>query len=178
LDGRGGRFSLGSRRFAFRLGLWSPPWPGRALAFREHAEQRVDLDGLAFLGEISPSVPADRRRNLERHLVGFQFDQRLVRLDGIARLLEPLPMVASVTDSPSVGTRISFAINPDPSLSHPVFAAYRCVSHHFPIPASRPAKAGLNPGSPCQMRYRGTPPVVLVADISPVAVEALAERPA
>jgi hypothetical protein len=90
LGGRGGRFSLGSRRFAFRLGLGLRLGRGRStLAFGDLCQQRVDLDRLAVLGENFAQGSGDRRGNLDRDLVGFQFHQRLVHLHGVAHLLEP-----------------------------------------------------------------------------------------
>ena len=59
-------------------------------AFRDLAEQRADRDGLAVLGGDLAEHAGGRRRHLDRHLVGFELDQRLVDRDRIARLLEPL----------------------------------------------------------------------------------------
>ena len=62
----------------------------RAGAFLDLAEQRADRDGLAVLGGDIAEHAGGRRRHLDRHLVGFELDQRLVDRDRIARLLEPL----------------------------------------------------------------------------------------
>jgi hypothetical protein len=62
----------------------------RAFAFVEHAEQRVDLDGVAFLDQDLAQRAGGRRRHFQRHLVGFQFHQRLAVVHGIAGFLEPL----------------------------------------------------------------------------------------
>ena len=51
------------------------------------------------------------RRNLDRHLVRLELDQRLVGLDRVAGFLNHLPTIASVMLSPRVGTRISVAIS-------------------------------------------------------------------
>jgi hypothetical protein len=59
------------------------------LALGDMRQQRVDLDRLAVLGEDLAQRAGDRRGHFDRDLVGFQFDQRLVDLDGVARLLEP-----------------------------------------------------------------------------------------
>ena len=81
------------------------PVPRRRLPDR--AEQRADRDRIAVLGRDVGQHAGGRRRHLERDLVGLELDQRLVDRTASPGLLEPLPMVASVTDSPSVGTRIS-----------------------------------------------------------------------
>ena len=54
------------------------------------AEQRADGDRLAFLGDDLVEHAGGRRRHFDRHLVGFELDQRLVDGDGVADLLEPL----------------------------------------------------------------------------------------
>ena len=46
----------------------------------------------------------DRRRHFDADLVGFEAGDGLIGRDGLAGLLEPLAEVASVIDSPSVGT--------------------------------------------------------------------------
>ena len=61
----------------------------RAGAFLDLAEQRADRDRLAILGGDLAEHAGGRRRHLDRHLVGFELDQRLVDRDGVARLLEP-----------------------------------------------------------------------------------------
>jgi hypothetical protein len=68
-------------------------WPGRfaGAACGDRAKQRAHFNGVAFVGNNLAQRSARRGRHFNRHLVGFQFDQRLVRLDRIARLLEPLP---------------------------------------------------------------------------------------
>ena len=53
------------------------------------AQQRADRDRLPGLGGDLRQHARGRRVDLERHLVGLQFDQRLVRLDDVAALLEP-----------------------------------------------------------------------------------------
>ena len=58
-------------------------------AFLDLAEQRADADGLAVLGRDLAEHAGGRRRHFQRHLVGLEFDQRLVDGDGVARLLEP-----------------------------------------------------------------------------------------
>ena len=63
----------------------------RPAAFLDLAEQRADRDGLAVLRPRSLRQHAGGgRRHFDRHLVGFELDQRLVDGDGVARLLEPL----------------------------------------------------------------------------------------
>ena len=78
---------------------------------RSRAAPSLIAPSRAPTATVSPSLTAIsrqhagcRRGTSMRDLVGFEFDQRLVDCDGIARLLEPLAIVASVTDSPNVGT--------------------------------------------------------------------------
>ena len=54
-----------------------------------HAQQRADRHCVALFGDNLAERAAGRRIDLQRHLVGLQFDQRLVRLHGVAALLEP-----------------------------------------------------------------------------------------
>ena len=80
----GGRLARrGGRRRAARRGA-----AARA-AGEERAEQRADRDRLARLGGDFRQHAGGRRVDLERHLVGLQFDQRFVRLHDVAALLEP-----------------------------------------------------------------------------------------
>ena len=61
-----------------------------AAARRDGAEQCADRDGVAVLGGDFRQHAGGRRRHFDRHLVGFEFDQRLVDGDRVAWLLEPL----------------------------------------------------------------------------------------
>ena len=69
---------------ACRLGGGAPApsliWPSSA----------PTRDGLAVLGRDLGEHAGGGRRHLDRHLVGFELDQRLVDRDGVAGLLEPL----------------------------------------------------------------------------------------
>jgi hypothetical protein len=56
----------------------------------DHAKQGCDANRFAFLGHDFAEYTGRRRVDFERDLVSFKLDQRLIRLDGIARLLEPL----------------------------------------------------------------------------------------
>ncbi len=58
-------------------------------AFLDLAEQCADRDGFAVLGRDFRQHAGGGRRHLDRHLVGFQFDHRLVGGDGVAGVLEP-----------------------------------------------------------------------------------------
>ena len=51
---------------------------------------KADLDGLAILRDDFGENAGGGRRHLDRHLVGFEFDERFIRRDALARLLEPL----------------------------------------------------------------------------------------
>src|SRR5699024_2331669 len=53
-------------------------------------DDRTDVDGVVDLGEDLDQGAGDRRRNLGVDLVGGDLEQRLVNLDGVADLLEPL----------------------------------------------------------------------------------------
>ena len=64
-------------------------------------------DGLAVLGGDLGQHAGGRRGHFDRHLVGLELDQRLVGATASPTFLNHLPTVASVTDSPRVGTRIS-----------------------------------------------------------------------
>ena len=64
--------------------------PRGAGAFLDRSQHRADADGRALL-HLDVGENAGRRcRHLHRHLVGLELDQRLIGLDGVARLLEPL----------------------------------------------------------------------------------------
>ncbi len=93
------RFRFGFRGFGFRfrLGLgffWLFLPGGRsgclALAFADLAQERADLDRLAVLDHDFAEHAGSGRRHFDRHLVGLELDQRLIRRHLIARLLEPL----------------------------------------------------------------------------------------
>jgi hypothetical protein len=63
---------------------------GGAAARADRAEQCADGDRFpVFCGNFRQHA-GGRSRHLDRHLVGFEFDQRLVDSDRFARLLEPL----------------------------------------------------------------------------------------
>src|SRR5262249_35113777 len=62
----------------------------RSRGFSDLTEQRADRDRLAVLGRDVAEHAGCRGGHLDRHLVGLEFDQRLVDSDRIARLLEPL----------------------------------------------------------------------------------------
>ncbi|MGY4304685.1 hypothetical protein ACVIJ6_001928 [Bradyrhizobium sp. USDA 4369] len=53
------------------------------------AEQRADGNRLAVLGDDLAERAGRRSRHLDRHLVGFELDERLVDRHGVAGLLEP-----------------------------------------------------------------------------------------
>ena len=62
---------------------------GRARTLLDAAEQRADRDRLAVLRRDIAERARSGRRHLDRHLVGFELDQRLVDRDRVTRLLEP-----------------------------------------------------------------------------------------
>ena len=98
---RGRLLGLGGRR----RGL------GCRAARLDLAEQGAGRDGLAVLDHDFGQHPCARRIHFERDLVGLEFQQHLVRLDRRRpAFLNHLPIVASETDLPRVGTRISVAI--------------------------------------------------------------------
>ena len=55
----------------------------------DRAEHGADIHGVAFLDGDFGQDAGGGRRNLDRHLVGFEFNKRFVGLHGVARLLEP-----------------------------------------------------------------------------------------
>ena len=61
----------------------------RGAGFGDLAEQGADADGLAVLGGDFRQHAGGGRVDFERHLVGFELDERLVGLDGVAGLFEP-----------------------------------------------------------------------------------------
>jgi hypothetical protein len=93
----------GLRSFFFRLLLFRAGVAGlrllglliglggrrRAGAFLDRAEQRANRDRIAVLDRNIGEHTRRRCRHLDGDFVGFQFDQRLVDGDHIARLLEP-----------------------------------------------------------------------------------------
>ena len=78
---------------------------------RDLAKQRADRDGLAVLGARSrPSTPAAGAGTSMVTLSVSSSTSGSSTATGSPGFLNHLPMVASVTDSPSVGTRISVVI--------------------------------------------------------------------
>ena len=59
-------------------------------AFGDGAENRADLNRVAFLHRNGFDRAVGGRGHFHRHLVGFQFEQRLVARDRVAFLLEPV----------------------------------------------------------------------------------------
>ena len=81
-SGRGRRSRGRQRRTAAGAAAAPAPsaiWPSSA----------PGVDGLAVLGDDFRQHAGGRRVDLERDLVGFELDQGLVGLDGVAGLLEP-----------------------------------------------------------------------------------------
>jgi hypothetical protein len=79
-----GRGSGGCRRWR-RRGL-DGGFPVRI----QLTQQFPQLNGLSGLFDDFRQRPGLYGRHLDHHLVGFQFDQHLAFLNGIARLLEPV----------------------------------------------------------------------------------------
>ena len=128
---------------------------GRAGAGRDHAEQSGDADRLAFLGDDLAEHAGGRRVDLERHLVGFEFDQRLVGLHRVAGLLEPLA---------DGGLGDGFAEG-----------RYADFSRH--CQASSDSGRVLAPGQAAKASSRNALSCARCFDIRPVAVAAEAGRP-
>jgi hypothetical protein len=74
------------------------------------AEQRAKADRVAFLGGDLGQRAGRRRGHLDRDLVGFELEQGLVGLHGVADLLEPLADGRLGDGFAQVGTRISVAM--------------------------------------------------------------------
>ena len=100
-DARRGRLSLSPR-----AGRGTGGVRGRCggSAVRNRAEHRADRHVAALGGAGSRRACRPRRRHLERHLVGFQFDDRLVASTRSPGCFSHFATVASVTDSPRLGT--------------------------------------------------------------------------
>ena len=75
--GRGGLGSLGGRG-------------GGAVTGVDRSEHRADLHGVADGNRVLAHDAGDRRRDLDRDLVGLEAGDRLVDRDGLAGLLQPL----------------------------------------------------------------------------------------
>jgi len=63
----------------------------RPCALHERSDYRADFDGISFVDRDAGERARRRRRNLDRHLVRFQFAKRLIDRYRVTRLLEPLP---------------------------------------------------------------------------------------
>jgi hypothetical protein len=101
----GPRLAAGAAAGLFgRRGRWQ-----RGSAFGDLAEQRAEADGLAGLATISKAC---RRQvpDFDGHLVGFELESGSSALTASPTFLNQVPTVASLTDSPRVGTRISVAM--------------------------------------------------------------------
>src|SRR5712692_922774 len=98
---RGGRHARWrwSRRGSARLGSGR----GHLARLAEHDEGVADLDDFAFFRSQLKDFPGDGRRDLDRHLVGHDLDDRVVLLDGVPFLHEPLDDLAFVDALPDVG---------------------------------------------------------------------------
>ena len=62
---------------------------GGARTLADAAEHGAGRDRVAVLGDDFRQDAGGRRVDFERHLVGFELDQGLVGLDGVAGLFEP-----------------------------------------------------------------------------------------
>ncbi len=62
---------------------------GGAEPLADAAEHGAGSDGVAILGDDFRQDAGGRRVDFERDLVGFELDQRLVGLDGVAGFFEP-----------------------------------------------------------------------------------------
>jgi hypothetical protein len=87
IDDMGERRSV-ARRFGRGGGAVLGRGCGRAVD--DARDQRAHRHGFAFLDEIVAHRAGHRRRHLDRHLVGLEAGDRLVRAHRLARLLDPL----------------------------------------------------------------------------------------
>ena len=78
-----------------------------AAAFVDAADHGADADGLAFLHQHLGEHAGGGRRNLGVHFVGRDLEQRLVALDVLAGLLQPLGQRPSTMLSPIWGITTS-----------------------------------------------------------------------
>ncbi len=62
---------------------------GAGRAFRDLPQQGADRDGFTVLGRDLAQRACGRRRDFNRDLVGFEFNQRFIDRNGVAGLLEP-----------------------------------------------------------------------------------------
>ena len=113
LGARGGSFA--SIFSPAPSGLTGVDGGGSALAARGAAgldlgDHRADRDRVADRDELLAHRAGDRRVDLDRDLVGLEARDRLVRATASPGCFSHAPSVASVIDSPSVGTLTSVAI--------------------------------------------------------------------
>ena len=80
---RSGRFCLGRSRGRGRR------CNRRARTSFDHRDHRADFDRVAHSHTVFGHDAGDRRRHVDRDLVGFEADDRLVHGNRFARLLEP-----------------------------------------------------------------------------------------
>ncbi|MNV30479.1 hypothetical protein D3C71_1217500 [compost metagenome] len=154
-SGNGGRCRCGSRsRLCGRCSGCSAGG-----TFGDLAEKRVETDGLAVLRNDFGENAGRRRRDFNGNLVGFQFNERFVGLDGIADLLEP-GAYGRFADGFAEGWYADFS-------GHDLVPLFRCLfcgamreSSHSPSASSRNAAS-----------------CARCLDIRPVAGEAAAGRP-
>ena len=64
--------------------------PAACAAFVDPRDHRADRDRVAFLDQLLGEHAGDRRRHLDRDLVGLEAGDRLVGGDRVAGLLQPL----------------------------------------------------------------------------------------
>ncbi len=160
-------------------------------AGRDLAEQRADADGRAVLGRDLAEHAGFGRVDLKRHLVGLELEQRLVLLDGVAGLLEPLAD-RGFADALAQGGNADFGHFVSLLSSRARRSTTRCFADTGPRadmaldPANDPgsaaqrSSAARRPGwhSSSQAPLRGTPSAPLMPRHQTVAVAAAAGRPA
>jgi hypothetical protein len=116
--GSGSRLCFcGGRRGSSLLDLFDLFGNGRSSrtggrAFGDLAEQAARLDRLAGIRDDFRQDAGSGCGHFDRHLVGFELTERFIGLDDVSpTFLNQVPTVASLTDSPKVGTRISVAMS-------------------------------------------------------------------
>ena len=126
-------------------------------ALLHRAQHGADGDRGALLDLDLGEHAGSRSRHLDGDLVGFELDQRLVRLHRVAGFLKPLPDGGLGHRSPSVGTRISI------DMDLPIISG-RAARGRGPVPARLYVPSASATSAFCSWRWRLSRPVAVAAE--------------